>query len=419
MASVGATLRAAREERALSIDQVSHDTRISARFLDALEADNYEALPAPVYVRGFLRSYASYLRLDPAPLLERLASSGALEEPGFQGSGVATRTIPPRTDRPRTPTPFERAAQIGGETPEERPAPRTDPFRRTMPPAPRQQAQTEEIGLVRQSPQRGSLDQTLPPASARAPGRPAPPPLIPPDVRAVESDAYVRSRANAVFEEPPDDEPASGGRILAMAAGGLLVLLAALGLAVLIISRGGDDAPAASPAATATPTVGRGTVVVVGSRTATTAANATLPAATATTTPDPNATPTATPGAGTPTATPTVQPLPTSTPRPGQTPTPAATPTESPSPTPTATPVATNTPAPPTPRPTATPTIAHASRFNECTQGGTNCGQGPWRVICPSDGDWFVDNGNDFGPIPPGWREFPVSRLIDATTVCG
>ena len=53
------TLRSARIQRGLSIEQVAQDTRISARFLEALEDEAFQELPAPVYVRGFLRSYGN------------------------------------------------------------------------------------------------------------------------------------------------------------------------------------------------------------------------------------------------------------------------------------------------------------------------------------------------------------------------
>ena len=73
MANIGTTLRAARVKRGLTIEQAAQDTRISRKFLEAIEAEDFNALPAPVYVRGFLRSYANYLRIDAAPLLEQVA----------------------------------------------------------------------------------------------------------------------------------------------------------------------------------------------------------------------------------------------------------------------------------------------------------------------------------------------------------
>lgn len=47
-------------------------TRIRSRYIEALENGNYDGIPAPVFVRGFLRSYAVYLGLDPEPLIAEL-----------------------------------------------------------------------------------------------------------------------------------------------------------------------------------------------------------------------------------------------------------------------------------------------------------------------------------------------------------
>lgn len=64
--AIGARLKEARATKRLSLEEVERDTRISRRYLDALERGDYELLPAPVYARGFMRSYADYLGLDPA-----------------------------------------------------------------------------------------------------------------------------------------------------------------------------------------------------------------------------------------------------------------------------------------------------------------------------------------------------------------
>jgi cytoskeleton protein RodZ len=64
---MGAYLRAARRRRRLSIERAAEDTRIRADFLMRMESDEFDFL-APAYVRGFLRSYARYLRVDPDPL---------------------------------------------------------------------------------------------------------------------------------------------------------------------------------------------------------------------------------------------------------------------------------------------------------------------------------------------------------------
>ena len=63
--TLGALLREARRRRAVTLDEVARDTRINPQYLEALEAGRYEVLPAPVYARGFARSYGRYLGLDP------------------------------------------------------------------------------------------------------------------------------------------------------------------------------------------------------------------------------------------------------------------------------------------------------------------------------------------------------------------
>lgn len=58
-------LRSARESRGLDRARIERDTRIRERYLSALERGAYDELPGEVYARGFLRTYARYLGLDP------------------------------------------------------------------------------------------------------------------------------------------------------------------------------------------------------------------------------------------------------------------------------------------------------------------------------------------------------------------
>ncbi len=71
MDEIGQILREARENKGLTLEEVQAAIRINPRFLQALEEGEYDALPSPVHVRGFLRNYARYLGLDPEPLLAR------------------------------------------------------------------------------------------------------------------------------------------------------------------------------------------------------------------------------------------------------------------------------------------------------------------------------------------------------------
>jgi len=65
MSDIGNKFRAAREARGIEIDTIARDTKISGRFLQAIERAEFDALPGGIYTRGFIRTYASVLGLDP------------------------------------------------------------------------------------------------------------------------------------------------------------------------------------------------------------------------------------------------------------------------------------------------------------------------------------------------------------------
>ena len=78
-ASPGARLRRAREARGESVHEAAFAIKLSPRQIEALENDDFAALPGMAFVRGFARNYARYLGLDATPLLdgiERLAGAG-------------------------------------------------------------------------------------------------------------------------------------------------------------------------------------------------------------------------------------------------------------------------------------------------------------------------------------------------------
>src|SRR3712207_5244838 len=90
MTGLGQRLTEAREARGVSLEQVERDTRIVRRYLLALEREDFSVFPAEVYARGFLRSYASYLGLDPAPIValmpgapEPMPAAGARQPPAL------------------------------------------------------------------------------------------------------------------------------------------------------------------------------------------------------------------------------------------------------------------------------------------------------------------------------------------------
>jgi cytoskeletal protein RodZ len=67
---LGKALHATRRRRRISMDRAVMETRIRRDYIAAMEADDF-SFQAPVYVRGFFANYARFLRLDPAPLLQR------------------------------------------------------------------------------------------------------------------------------------------------------------------------------------------------------------------------------------------------------------------------------------------------------------------------------------------------------------
>jgi cytoskeletal protein RodZ len=67
---IGAALREERERQGLQLDALEERTKIRTRYLRALENEDWDILPGPTYVRGFLRTYAEALGLDAEALVD-------------------------------------------------------------------------------------------------------------------------------------------------------------------------------------------------------------------------------------------------------------------------------------------------------------------------------------------------------------
>ena len=67
----GSVLKALRESRHLTIDQIAALSKVGSRFLKALEEDRHDALPGRVFARGFLIEYARAIRVSDTELVER------------------------------------------------------------------------------------------------------------------------------------------------------------------------------------------------------------------------------------------------------------------------------------------------------------------------------------------------------------
>jgi transcriptional regulator with XRE-family HTH domain len=70
MPDIGTTLREARMRERIDISQIEAETKIRAKYLRALENEEWDLLPGPTYVKSFLRTYADALGLDGKLLIE-------------------------------------------------------------------------------------------------------------------------------------------------------------------------------------------------------------------------------------------------------------------------------------------------------------------------------------------------------------
>lgn len=89
---IGETLRAARREQGRSLADAAAETRVRETYLAALEQEDFTSIGGDVYAKGFLRSYAKALGLDPEPLLEAYRQEFG---PGDTGVPVTSQPVEP------------------------------------------------------------------------------------------------------------------------------------------------------------------------------------------------------------------------------------------------------------------------------------------------------------------------------------
>lgn len=195
---VGATLKAAREARKLSIAEVSQLLKFAPRQLESLEHDRFDRLPGSTISRGMVRNYAKLLRLDPEPLLERMV--GKVEVPDA-GRLVSRYSEPvPFSDNARRSTLLYfglslGVLMVGGGVGYE---------------------WVQERDVVRQPAVIAAASQTL-----DAPTTPAPAPLDMPSTPAKPAQEYpapVQAAAPKPAEAKPAEEAIPGGRKLVLRA---------------------------------------------------------------------------------------------------------------------------------------------------------------------------------------------------------
>lgn len=168
--TVGSQVQEARKARKLSLGDVTAATKIQPWVLEALESDKLQELMSPIYVKGFLSSYAKFLRLDPESLVAQL--TWPAPEPAQAELPPATPAVPMSL---RLPWPLLKrlgvatalAGVIAGFVilrPAQRMAKTAQPDR-------------SSATLVKASPRRSTPERTKPAAPKAAPQKPEVPRL--------------------------------------------------------------------------------------------------------------------------------------------------------------------------------------------------------------------------------------------------
>lgn len=158
MSSIGTVCRQAREAKGMSIVDAATETHIKSQYLAAIESDDFSCMPAALYAKGFVKIYAEYLGLDPAPLLQQFAELATVTR--RPGGPAPANPVPPQISRleqdavpplsaPVPPAPIQK---IPGAAPAPAPKPAAPPvavpFERvpeTPPPIPQDSDSREQL----------------------------------------------------------------------------------------------------------------------------------------------------------------------------------------------------------------------------------------------------------------------------------
>jgi|SRR6185312_9424832 cytoskeletal protein RodZ len=98
MSTVAEQLRQARETQKLTVQELAEITKIRSDHIRALEEGNFNVFSAPVYIRGFVRTVSTILKMDVPQVMSNLEAE--------LGQTVKFREPPPLTDQPKTVVDF-------------------------------------------------------------------------------------------------------------------------------------------------------------------------------------------------------------------------------------------------------------------------------------------------------------------------
>jgi cytoskeleton protein RodZ len=104
----GKVLAAQREAMGWTVEQVADQLKLAVRQVVALEAGDYASLPSPAVTRGFVRAYAKLMKLDPAPLVAKIAID--TPAPAEAGQAAARRPTPASFSQAKFPSHGKRSS---------------------------------------------------------------------------------------------------------------------------------------------------------------------------------------------------------------------------------------------------------------------------------------------------------------------
>src|SRR5881392_3634341 len=99
MPDIGTTLREARMRARIDVSEIEAQTKIRAKYLRALENEEWSLLPGPTFVKSFLRTYAAALGLDGKALVEEYRLSQESPHEPYEALAPSPRGTRPRTAR--------------------------------------------------------------------------------------------------------------------------------------------------------------------------------------------------------------------------------------------------------------------------------------------------------------------------------
>lgn len=77
---LGVYLKNVRESKKITLDEIAKETKIQKRYLEAIEAEQYDEIPGETYLRGFLRNYASAIGLNPEIIIEKYDAKKKIDD---------------------------------------------------------------------------------------------------------------------------------------------------------------------------------------------------------------------------------------------------------------------------------------------------------------------------------------------------